>query len=145
MAAVLAPTFDPAAQVVIEGDSLPLSYDGTLEALNPAGAYSWKPVDSLHEGWNRRTIHLTASSPAYLVLAYTFYPGWLATIDNQPTHLWRANYTLMAVLVEPGSHEVVLTYRPWWLTVGTAISCLFLLISILLALPLRATKRKKIV
>jgi uncharacterized membrane protein YfhO len=67
------------------------------------------------------------SQPGYLVLAYTHYPGWRATVDGRPTKILRANYAFMALPIEPGEHQVMLRYRPMSLTVGAVVSGLSLL------------------
>jgi uncharacterized membrane protein YfhO len=43
-----------------------------------------------------------ASQPAYLVLADTFSPGWIAQIDGQDTPIYRANGNFRAVQVPAG-------------------------------------------
>jgi hypothetical protein len=86
-----------------------------------------RPV-SLHEEWNRRTIRLTAARAGYLVLAYTAYPGWHAMVDGRSSPLLRADYALMAVPVESGSHEIVLVYRPATFHWGAMISGLAVLV-----------------
>ena len=78
----------------------------------------------MREEWNSRTIDLVASQPSYLVLAYTYYPGWRATVDGHPAQILRANYAFMALPVESGAHHVVLTYRPISLLWGLIISSL---------------------
>ncbi len=47
-----------------------------------------------------------------LVFSEIYYPGWEATIDGQPAELGRVNYVLRAVHVEPGQHEVTLSFFP---------------------------------
>jgi uncharacterized membrane protein YfhO len=91
----------------------------------------------LREAWNSRTINLIVPHPGYLVLAYTYYPGWHATVDGHPTEILRANYAFMALRLEPGEHQVVLHYRPLSLALGTLISGLavLLIISIIMLLP----------
>jgi uncharacterized membrane protein YfhO len=66
--------------------------------------------------------------PGFLVLAYTHYPGWRATIDGHPSEMLRANYAFVALPLQPGEHQVMLHYQPLSLTVGTLISGLSLLV-----------------
>jgi uncharacterized membrane protein YfhO len=91
----------------------------------------------LREGWNRRTIDLVVAQPGYLVLAYTYYPGWTATVDGRPAEILRADYVLLAVPVEAGQHRVELVYRPLSFIVGAAISGLAVLAMVGLALKER--------
>jgi hypothetical protein len=131
---LMAPTFDPATQVLLEAP-----YPPAARAAS-AGGGSASRVISLHEGWNRRTIDLVAAQPGYLVLAYTYYPGWNATVDGEPAEILRADYTLLALPVEAGQHRVELSYRPLSFILGAAISGLAVLAMIgllLRAKPLR--------
>ena len=61
-------------------------------------------------------------SPAYLVMSDVYYPGWTATIDDQPTTLYPANFAFRAVLVPPGEHRVAFTFEPVTWRVGLIIS-----------------------
>jgi len=125
---LMAPNFDPATQVLLEASPPPASL-----ASSP-GDESASRVISLREGWNRRTIDLVAAQPGYLVVAYTYYPGWSATVDGRPAEIVRADYALLAVPVEAGQHRVELTYRPLSFILGAAISGLAVLAMVGLAL-----------
>ncbi len=136
-AAVSRPGFDPTRTVL-----LPAAAGSHREAGAPTGNVG--KVDSLREAWNSRTIRLAVSRPGFLVLAYTYYPGWQAVVDGQPRTVTQANYTLTALRVAPGDHEVVLTYRPWWLPVGLAISGFALVVLLVLALaPFRGARSER--
>ncbi len=79
-----------------------------------------------------------ASSPALLILSEIHYPGWQATVDDQPAPILRAYYTLRAVPVPAGEHTVELTFRPLSFTVGAGVSLLtVIIISIVLLLTRR--------
>jgi uncharacterized membrane protein YfhO len=82
---------------------------------------------SLREAGNSRRIDLTLEQPAYLVMAYTHYPGWRATVDDQPVEILRANYAFMALPLEAGRHQVVLNYQPVSLKLGALLTGLSLL------------------
>ena len=47
-----------------------------------------------------------------VVFSEIYYPDWTATIDGEEAELGRVNYVLRALRVEPGRHEVVMTFRP---------------------------------
>ncbi len=57
-----------------------------------------------------------------------WYPGWRATVDGAPAPLLRANYAFRAVRLEPGQHQVHLTFAPRSWRLGLAISGLTLLV-----------------
>ncbi len=113
-AALHAPGFDPARQVVVEGG----------EAMANA-ALAPTPVQWRAEGPNRVRITADVAAPGYLVISQTWYPGWEARLTTgQRLPVLRANYAFQAVPLPPGRHEVILTFQPrlWWagLIVGLA-------------------------
>jgi hypothetical protein len=135
---LMAVNFDPTAEVLLEWtprasyqiDDLGLA-NGAPTAAPPLSTLTPDPrLISLREERNSRTIDLVVSQPGYLVLAYTYYPGWRATVDGRPTEILRANYAFMALPLEPGEHQVMLRYQPMSLTLGAGISGLSLLVVI---------------
>jgi hypothetical protein len=124
LAQVIEPGFDLRASVLLESPlPLPTVPDSLGAIQNATLASSFDPPSlSLHEEFNRRTIRVTTTRPAYLVLAYTYYPGWHATVDGQTVTVARANYAFMALPLSEGSHEVVLQYRPSSVLWGACIS-----------------------
>ncbi len=70
------------------------------------------------------TVMVEVSSPqdAYLVLADTFYPGWIAEVDNQPATIYQAFGYLRAVEIPAGEHLVAFYYRPQSFTIGVILS-----------------------
>ncbi len=130
LARLMEPEFDPRVSVLLE-TSLPLPSSSVARASmqNATLVPLFDPSSlSLREEFNRRTIRLAATRPAYLVLAYTYYPGWEATVDGQPVPIVRANYAFMALPLPEGPHEVVLQYRPSSLLWGAGISSLTILV-----------------
>jgi hypothetical protein len=139
MSEMLDATFDPTGEVLLEmpDNSLGRFSEFAVESTddppdhsssNTAQSPQHSPaVTSLREEINSRTIDLVMSQPGYLVLAYTHYPGWRATVDGQSTELLRANYAFMALPLDAGEHHVVLNYRPVSVMVGAAVSGLSVL------------------
>lgn len=58
----------------------------------------------------------------YLILSDAWYPGWEASVDEQPVEVLRANGLFRAVRLPEGAHEVVFTFRSRTLVAGAAIS-----------------------
>ena len=109
------PSFDPRRSVVIEGLRDATAIDpATIPASTPADIVSYRPQQAV--------IELNAPRPGYLVLTDTFYPGWVASTDGQPTDIYRANYLFRAVRVPAGRHTVEFSYRPRSFMMGAAIS-----------------------
>jgi len=105
--------FDPSATVLLSEDPgfTPVSSDTSVgEAL----LISYEP--------DRVVVEATTSSTALLVLSDNYYPMWRAVIDGRPTKIYRAYYTLRAVVVEPGSHAVEFVYDSIYLKVGFVLS-----------------------
>ncbi|PIE31523.1 hypothetical protein CSA56_17990, partial [candidate division KSB3 bacterium] len=66
-----------------------------------------------------RTINMNVSmaTDGILVLSEKFYPGWKAYIDGQETEIYKANYTVQAIAVPQGRHEIEFRFHPkqYWL------------------------------
>ena len=75
----------------------------------------------------RVEIDVDAATPAYLVLADTFDPGWSATVDGRAAPIRPAWLTFRAVYLPAGRHAVVFRYRPAGFAAGLTISLLGLL------------------
>jgi len=59
-----------------------------------------------------------------------FYPAWRARIDGRPAALVRANFTLRAIPIPAGRHEVEFSYRSdlfrWSLALSAAAAAVLL-------------------
>ena len=77
------------------------------------------------------------------VILDPFYPGWTATVDGKPAPILRADFAFQAVPVTAGRHELRLTYRNRWVTLGAAASLLTLAVLVgALALRSRRVRRE---
>ena len=47
-----------------------------------------------------------------VVFSEIYYPGWKAEVDGKPVEVARVNYVLRAIRVEPGTHQVRLSFFP---------------------------------
>jgi hypothetical protein len=108
------PDFDPAQTVILS--------DG--ESLMGQGSATARIV---HYGPEDIVIHVVTDSPAYLVLTDAHYPGWKASVDGQPTEVFRADVLFRAIRLEPGTHQVSLHYRPATVRWGGWVSAITLL------------------
>ncbi|MCB0213662.1 MAG: YfhO family protein, partial [Anaerolineae bacterium] len=107
--AIRADSFDPATTVVLEGgQSLDTQPNSTLAIIDY----------TIH----RVVVAVETDQPGYLVLSDAYYPGWRATIDQQPATIERANYAFRAVYVPEGQHTVEFVFNPPIWQIGLAVS-----------------------
>lgn len=69
----------------------------------------------------------------WLVFADSFFPGWLAQVDEQDTHLYKADLNFRAVFVPAGAHTIRFKYSPISFRVGGIASFLGLMALVLAA------------
>jgi hypothetical protein len=69
-------------------------------------------------------VELAASltSPGFVILADTFYPGWRLAIDGHPTPILRANRLMRGAAVPAGTHRLTYTYEPLSFRLGLSVS-----------------------
>jgi hypothetical protein len=112
LTALADPAFDPVAEVLL-GQPVPV-------ARQPSAGIKYQVT--LLDTPNGVTIHADLDAPGYLVLADTWYPGWQATVNGEPSDILRANYAFRAVWLEAGAHTVSMVYRPISILVGGAVT-----------------------
>ena len=69
-----------------------------------------------------------------LVFTDAAYPGWQAFVDGTRVPIHLANNAFKAVIVPEGTHEIRFEFRPWRVYVGTAVSMLTLIASLVFLL-----------
>jgi uncharacterized membrane protein YfhO len=76
-----------------------------------------------------------AAGPGLLVVGEGFDPGFSARVDGRAARILRVNGDRMGVVLEAGTHRVVLTHRARGLGAGLALAALaaFGLVGALLA------------
>jgi hypothetical protein len=106
----LAPGVDLSESVLLEGDSRTQSGgSGVVSLIQDVGP-------------NVVTMEVEAPNGGWLVLADTWYPGWSAEIDGQPTESYPANGVMRAIWIPAGQHTATYRYRPLSAPVGLALS-----------------------
>lgn len=121
---------------------------GDRESLRAVADSTFQPesealVSELPQGWANDASHAGEASdqvsvtsyqsdivrlqtqvnrPRFLVLSDSFYPGWEASIDGSPTHIYRTNVLVRGVSVPAGKHFVEFTYRPRSFRIGLGVS-----------------------
>jgi hypothetical protein len=106
-------TLDPRGAVLVSSDPLP---SGPRQPFTAAKIRAYQP--------QRVVIEAAPEQPAILVLTDSWFPGWRATVDGQPTDVLRVNLGLRGVALSPGKHEVVFEFVPPGLVTGGLLSML---------------------
>ncbi len=64
----------------------------------------------------RIELDITHTIPdAALLLRDSYYPGWTATVNGDPTPVYRANVNFRAISLPTGASHVIFNYKPIWL------------------------------
>jgi uncharacterized membrane protein YfhO len=82
-------------------------------------------------------IRVSTERKGYLVLSEVYYPGWQASVNGKKVDVLCGNYIFRAIPIEPGDHEVDLSFVSWPFRIGTIISLVTLSICIPLILPIK--------
>jgi hypothetical protein len=77
---------------------------------------------------NEVNVHTSTEGDAWLVLSDTYYPGWTAEVDGQPTTLLRGDLLFRVIPVPAGEHDVELRFEPTSVKLGLGISLVALAI-----------------
>ena len=104
-------------RLIVEDPDRPLPEDAEVEG-------SARIAVDLPE---RVEVEVDAGTPAYLVLADTFDPGWSATIDGRTAPIRPAFAGFRAVFVPPGTHRVVFAYEPAGFRTGLILTAIGLI------------------
>ncbi|MBI3766174.1 MAG: YfhO family protein, partial [Ignavibacteriales bacterium] len=109
--------FNPAQEVVLEEDPHWTAEDRG-DSTSPSTFFTSYRLNSMS---------LTVITPrnGFLVLSEIYYPGWSAYVDGSSRRIYRADWSLRAIPLEKGSHQVELRFEPEsyrrgsWITIAT--------------------------
>ena len=105
-------SYDPRAEVLISAASrLP---EGAMNGF----------VSIETETPGRVVLVVNCAMAAVVVLADRWDAGWAVEIDSRPAESLQANHALRAVVVPPGAHRIIWTYRPRAVLWGVTASVL---------------------
>lgn len=117
-------------------------HEEPLLQLPPANVSGHPATVALYEP-TRLAIEVEAKANGFLVLSEIFFPGWRAWVDGVETKIYRANYTLRAIPLTPGQHQVEVVYGPLSVKVGLGVSTLTLGVLFIIALAPRLRARPR--
>jgi hypothetical protein len=107
------PNFDPRRTIILNKDPGFSSNDNSNNE-GQATMTDFKPE------WF--TVSVNTANDAILSVPLPHYPGWQATIDQQPAEILRAYGALAALAVPAGEHTIQFVYDPLSYRVGVIIS-----------------------
>jgi hypothetical protein len=98
------PNFESDAHAIVEcGGTSHAATDGAEKTLGTVQVVSYEP--------DRVELDAAATASAVLVLADAHYSGWRATVNGNPAPILPTNVAGRGLLLEPGNHHVVFSYR----------------------------------
>jgi uncharacterized membrane protein YfhO len=117
------PTFDPATTLV-----------KIAAAGEMAGTIQWgqeSPEDEVaitNYAAEQIEIETRLESPGWLVLTDSYYPGWQATLDQQPVEILPVNLLFRAIPIPSGEHQIRFEFNPGSLRQGALVSIVALFV-----------------
>lgn len=104
----------PAAVRAFYVTKLPRDYE--VSTRGPSGR-----VTVLRDEATRIEIEASVDRGALLVIGDTYYPGWSAKVNGQPSKIYRVDGAIQGVWLRPGRSNVVLRYIHWPSRIGIAL------------------------
>ncbi|MCB0210561.1 MAG: YfhO family protein [Anaerolineae bacterium] len=126
IARMKSPEFDPAMMVMRvaeNGETVGIETRGTPSAHDQAEIISYTP--------ERVEMAVSLESPGWVIFSDTDYPGWQATLNDQPVEIETANIMFRSVAVPEGQHTLVFAFKPASLWMGAMISGVALLVVVI--------------
>jgi hypothetical protein len=80
---------------------------------------------------NRIVVQADMRCRGMVVIGQTYFPGWVATVDEHPARIWEAYSTLQGVVVDTGRHRIELRYRPISVYIGAVLTGFGLLLALM--------------
>ena len=84
--------------------------------------WSGLPSSTTITSWS--SVSVRAAGPGLLVVGEGYDPGFAARVDGRPARVLRVNGDRMGVVLEDGTHRVVLTHHARGLAAGLALAAL---------------------
>jgi hypothetical protein len=111
------PSFDPARYAVVVSDT-PISLEPGATAGLTVHTYDIHRIE----------VEAIADGRCLLVMSETYYPpGWRMYVDGVETDILHVNYLFRGLVLEPGTHTVVLEYNATLFRAGLSATVLSLL------------------
>ena len=109
VARLLSPDFDADREILLH--DAPHMLGPAVDDVSPAAtSVTGARVAITREGPRDLLVGTVAEDDGFLLLADTFYPGWVAEIDGAPVPIYRANVSVRGVQLPRGRHVVRFKY-----------------------------------
>ena len=110
-------SFDPFQTAFTEEDLLPLNDSALFNTMATSSGLDDTQKNTEAPRYYRRSpnrfeVEVDSPAPQLLVVSENWYPGWKAIVNGTPQKIYRANGTLMGVLISPGHSQIDFIYRP---------------------------------
>ena len=115
-AAISDPAFDPWKTVLLMDSEVPQL--GSCEAATPQS----NEVKVTRHHSNRITIRAEMRCRGMVIVADTFYPGWVATVDGKEVPIVEAYGAIRGIVVEAGGHNIEMKFKPKSVFVGAGLT-----------------------
>ncbi len=101
----------------------------TEKTIQPLAASHDTSVSLTTDNYEHITLDINSPyAQSHLVLTESWYPGWQASIDDEPVKIVMANHRFMAIAMPKGKHKVQFDYQEKRFPLGLAGSLLGLLL-----------------
>ena len=127
---VTRPEWSPTDPVILERD--PGFAPPSEEIAAAAVDATYRP-----QGVTGAVVEVSVDRPSVMVVRNTFHPGWEATSNGRRLRVIPANHLDQAVILPPGDHDILLTYREPSIGTGLAVSIGSLIVLFASAIALR--------
>ena len=87
-----------------------------------------KITDDVNISTNCISANVNAENSKVIYIAVPYSKGWKATLNGKPVHIEKANGAFMAIMIEPGNYDLMLTFETPYLKAGLLISFMSLII-----------------
>ena len=95
--------------------------------LHGPGATDSRPVELRSIAGGRVDLVVDADEPGTIVVSQYAFPGWSATVGGDSASIDEVDGLVTGIVIKPGRHDVVLTYRPQRLSMLTMLTVAALL------------------
>jgi uncharacterized membrane protein YfhO len=89
---------------------------------NQISALKSSSLENVEIGTDTVSGTIALEQPKFLCFSIPYSSGWTAYVDGEETTLYRANVKNMALALDEGTHEIVLTYHTPYRKMGVIIS-----------------------